>query len=328
MSDPLRTRSVYKCGGCLETFQTLRSLRHHRSHKTRRDTACAIPGFQHTILCSWQPHGAGTLGTLQNVDVRPEYTGGQADDRLLPIVEEETVQEDNASVQDHNAVPDSNVLIHHDSSDSRVANFADSVVLPGFKVNSAGRVPRKERRKGCRFSREESEIWSTFCDSTMSRKEGDQLLGWAGNKEYRGENVAYRTMWAMSNAICAEYVRGGEMSADFTEVGDGPQSLVFYYRSLYQVVKDLLSNPRFAGRQYTQFEVATNGLGKRSYGEFNTGEIYQAAQIKAGPNASPVPIFLSADKTYVLKDITVHPIIGMLFILISQKLSLFDIIYP
>lgn len=313
-SDPLRTRSVYKCAGCLETFQTQSSLRRHRSHKTRRDTACAIPGFQHTILCSWRPHGAGALGTLQNIHDRPEVSG-QEDDCLSPIAEEGEIPEDPQPY--HDAVPDSNIPIGHDRHDS-IANFADSVLLPGFKVNSAGRVPRKEMTKesSCRFSRETSEIWSTFCGSTMSRKEGDQLLEWAANPAFGGDNVAYRTMRAMSNAICAEYVPGGELSADFTEDGDGPQSLVFYYRSLYQVVKDLLSNPRFAGRQYTQFEVSTNGLGKRSFGDFNTGEIYQAAQIKAGPDASPVPIFLSADKTYVLKDISVHPIIGMIVFLI------------
>ena len=46
---------------------------------------------------------------------------------------------------------------------------------------------------------------------------------------------------------------------------------------------------------------------------FNTREVYRRAQELAGPNATPVPIFFSADKTYVLKSTTVHPIIGIVY---------------
>lgn len=177
-------------------------------------------------------------------------------------------------------------------------------------VDSIGQQPKRAKTT-CKFSRETGEVWSTFCDSTMSRKKGDELLKWAGNPLYRGDQTPYRTIRHMANDICREYVPDGVMKADFTEELDGKQKLVFFHRDLYTVVKELLGDSRFAGRQYTQFESGVNSNGKRTFGAFNTGDVYRDAQAKAGPDVSPIPIFLSADKTYVLKSMSVHPIIGM-----------------
>ena len=50
-------------------------------------------------------------------------------------------------------------------------------------------------------------------------------------------------------------IPGGVMSRDFTEPDDGPQRLVFFFRSLYDAIKQLARNTRFKGKQYHEFEL-------------------------------------------------------------------------
>ena len=85
--------------------------------------------------------------------------------------------------------------------------------------------------------------------------------------------------------------------------------MVFSFRCLYDAIKELLRNARFDGRQYTQAEVVVNAAGDRVYSAFNTGSVYEAAQLHCGPNCSPVPIFLSSDGTVIGKSMAGHPII-------------------
>jgi len=47
---------------------------------------------------------------------------------------------------------------------------------------------------------------------------------------------------------------GGVLQKDFSEPADGAQRMIFFYRSLYDAVKQLLRSARLAGRQYTGFE--------------------------------------------------------------------------
>ena len=75
-------------------------------------------------------------------------------------------------------------------------------------------------------------------------------------------------------------IPGGVMSRDFTEKADGSQRMVFFFRSMYDVIKQLASNSRFAGKQYTQpeFELVHTADRKRKYGAINRGEMYEIAQ--------------------------------------------------
>jgi hypothetical protein len=98
---------------------------------------------------------------------------------------------------------------------------------------------------------------------------------------------------------------------NFTEILDGCQRLFFYYRCLYDAIKELLRNARFASRQYMHSEIKYNSTGGRAYSAaaFNTGKVYEFAQLHAGKDVSPVPIFLSSDATLLTKKLRGHPII-------------------
>ena len=68
----------------------------------------------------------------------------------------------------------------------------------------------------------------------------------------------------------------------------------------------------FSGSQYTQAlaVIKLYANSKHVHSACNTGEVYEIAQVKAGPNVSPVPVFLSSDATLVSKSMGGHPIIS------------------
>jgi hypothetical protein len=117
-------------------------------------------------------------------------------------------------------------------------------------------------------------------------------------------------MRTFSRAVVDEYVPEGVQRADFTEPLDGCQRLIFFFRSLYDAIKELLKNSRFNGRQYTQAEVKFHPNGLRAYNTANSGKVFEAAQITAGPGVSPVLVLLSSDSTLVSKQMGGHPILG------------------
>ena len=98
--------------------------------------------------------------------------------------------------------------------------------------------------------------------------------------------------------------------ADFSEPADGAQRMVFFFRSLYDAVKQLLRSARLAGRQYTEFEKVYSVGHKRKYGAINRGEMYEISQGHAGRDVSPLPVFLSSDATVICKKMGAHPIIS------------------
>ncbi len=106
-------------------------------------------------------------------------------------------------------------------------------------------------------------------------------------------------------------IPGGVISRDFSEKADGSQRMVVFFRSLYDAIKQLASNSRFAGKQYTQFEMIHTAGSKRIYGAINRGEMYEIAKGYAGADCSPMPVFLSSDATVICqcKKISAHPII-------------------
>jgi hypothetical protein len=125
------------------------------------------------------------------------------------------------------------------------------------------------------------------------------MLEWCTNPQYSAQHVRHNNVRSLSAKAIKEFVPDGVQSADFTEPLDGSQRLIFYFRCLYDAIKELLRNARFTGRQYTQAVIKLDAVGKRVYSAFNTGEVYEIAQVKAGPNVSPVPVFLSSDATLV-----------------------------
>ena len=104
-------------------------------------------------------------------------------------------------------------------------------------------------------------------------------------------------------------IPGGVISKDFSEKLDGSQRMSFFCRSLHDACKQLANTSRFAGKQYTQFELVHTEDGKRKYGAINRGEMYEVCQGHAGQDTSPMPMFLSSDTTVICKKMGAHPII-------------------
>ena len=104
---------------------------------------------------------------------------------------------------------------------------------------------------------------------------GDRMLDWASCPQYNAQNVRSRRIRHLVKRAVDEFIPEDVERADFTEKLDGAQTMVFYFRCLYDAIKELLRNARFDGRQYTQAEVVVNAAGDRVYSAFNTGSVYE-----------------------------------------------------
>ena len=159
------------------------------------------------------------------------------------------------------------------------------------------------------FSREETEAFVTYARSRVGEAHGDRMLEWCSSPEFRSRNVRVKRTRTLSKRAIGEHIPEGVKNANFTETLDGSQRLIFYFRCLYDAIKELLRNASFAGRQYTHAKIKYNSTGGRAYNAFNTGLVYELAQMHAGKDVSPVPIFLSSDATLLTKKLGGHPII-------------------
>jgi len=135
------------------------------------------------------------------------------------------------------------------------------------------------------------------------------MLEWATNPKFRPDRIRYTKMKTMGKKAVRLNIPAGVMHKDFTEPADGCQRMVFFFRSMYDAVKELLRSPRFRGRQYTEFEKVYTAGNKRQYGAINRGTMYEIAQGYAGPDVSPIPVFLSSDTTVICKKMGAHPLI-------------------
>ena len=115
----------------------------------------------------------------------------------------------------------------------------------------------------------------------------------------------------MGNKAVKLIIPAGEMQRDFTEKADGCQRMVFFFLSIYDALEELLRGSRFRDKQYTDEMCYTAGQGrKRLYGAINRGKMFEICQGYAGPDNSPLPVFLSSDTTVICKSMAAHPIIS------------------
>ena len=183
---------------------------------------------------------------------------------------------------------------------------------PGMKVDSVLRNPPNKNNGSLptnTFQREEFEILASWNDPKRGDAGAKHMLQWASHPKYSPHHVRPLSMKTLHKKAVEENVPDGVMREDFTEPLDGAQTMMFYFRSMYDACKELLRNARFAGSQYIQAEVDTTSLGKRKLGDLNRGTMYETCQMRAGARVSPVPVFLSSDTTVVCKKMGGHPII-------------------
>jgi hypothetical protein len=81
--------------------------------------------------------------------------------------------------------------------------------------------PRLEENKSTKFSREATEVFSSYRVSGQSERICDNMLGWASHDKYcykyRGYKVGYKTMRTLSRHAAKQYLPSGVESSNFTE---------------------------------------------------------------------------------------------------------------
>ncbi len=115
--------------------------------------------------------------------------------------------------------------------------------VPGSSpVNSTVPKPAHQPSKKSPFNRSEYEIFSHHTSGCSGDAHGDELLEWATNPKFKAKRVRYMKMKTMGNKAIDLNIPGGVMSRDFTEKADGSQRLIFFFRSIYDAIKQLASN--------------------------------------------------------------------------------------
>ena len=117
------------------------------------------------------------------------------------------------------------------------------------------------------------------------------MLEWATNPKFKANRIRFTKMRTMGKKAIDLNIPGGVMSRDFTEKADGSQRLIFFYRSLYDAIKQLAKNSRNAGKQYTEFELVYTAGNKRKYGAINRGEMYELLRLGLVPTRPRCPYF-------------------------------------
>jgi hypothetical protein len=166
-------------------------------------------------------------------------------------------------------------------------------------VNSVVLPPPHAANKKSPFNRSEFELFATHTTSAEHTGDAhrDRLLEWVSHPKFRSDRIRYVKMKTMGKKVVKLNIPAGVLQKDFSKPADGAQRMVFFYRSLYDAIKQLLHNARFKGRQYTEFNKSYSVGHKRQYGAINRGEMYEICQKYAGRDVSPLPVFLSSDAT-------------------------------
>ncbi len=182
---------------------------------------------------------------------------------------------------------------------------------PGHEpVKSVVPPPPHAANKKSPFNRSEFELFATHTTSAehTGDEHGDRLLEWASHPKFRSDR-RYVKMKTMGRKAVKFNIPAGVLQKDFSEPADGAQRMVFFYRSLYDAIKQLLRSARFKGRQYTEFERIYSVGHKRQYGAINRGEMYEICQGYVGRDVLPLPVFSCSDATVICKHMGAHPII-------------------
>ncbi len=184
---------------------------------------------------------------------------------------------------------------------------------PGSRpVNRAVPPPRNHAQPDSQFNLSEFEVFAHHTTSAAHSGDsnGDKLLEWVTNPNFKAERVRFVRMRTMGRKAVKLNIPGGVLEKDLSEPANGAQRMVFFYRSLYYAVKQLLRSARLAGKQHTGFERVYSAGQKRKYGAINRSEMYEISQGYKGPDVSPLPVLLSSDATVMCKKMGAHPIIS------------------
>ena len=104
---------------------------------------------------------------------------------------------------------------------------------------------------------------------------------------------------------------------DMWEEGDGLQDNTFVKHKVSEVLMELISDERMAGRQHFGFKVSTDAKGGRIFGGDANGSLsFELAQLSVGPGTVPISIVLYIDATYIKHWIPIRPTYCELFVIL------------
>ncbi len=132
-----------------------------------------------------------------------------------------------------------------DLTQYRLSRQAEPDWEPGSRpVNSTVRPLRNRAQPFSHFNLSEYEVFAHHTTSAAHSGDsnGDRLLEWATNPKFKGERVRYVRMQTMGRNAVKLNIPGGVLQKDLSEPADHDcaQRMVFFYRSLYDAVKQLL----------------------------------------------------------------------------------------
>jgi hypothetical protein len=180
-------------------------------------------------------------------------------------------------------------------------------------VNCVVPPPAHNANPVSHFNSSELEVFSHHTTSAAHSGDAhaDRMLEWATNPKFRPDQIRYTKMKTMGEKAVRINIPAGVMQKDFNKPADGYQRMVFFFRSMYDAVRSYFAaHGLWAGsiQSLKRFTLQDRSASMAQSTEATCTKLLRGLQA-AGPDVSPVPVFLSSDTTVICKKKGAHIII-------------------
>ena len=181
------------------------------------------------------------------------------------------------------------------------------VAIPVAEAREKGLIPKADAALLQAFSASEMKLYKHATKCKWTVEELADTIKLIKSADFKVEDINAD----LHKRVAAAVAMGHFTSHNMRESDlDGDQDLVFWLRSLEDVLRELLADERMEGHQHFKFEMSLDEDGYREFGASNGAVSFQIAQIRCGEGCVPVSLVIYIDGSFIKHGIPVKPIYG------------------
>ena len=181
------------------------------------------------------------------------------------------------------------------------------VAIPVAEAREKGLIPKIDAALLQAFSASEMKLYKHATKCKWTVEELADTIKIIKSADFKVEDINAD----LHKRVAAAVAMGHFTSHNMRESDlDGDQDLVFWLRSLEDVLRELLADERMEGHQHFKFEMSLDEDGYREFGASNGAVSFQIAQIRCGEGCVPVSLVIYIDDSFIKHGIPVKPIYG------------------
>ena len=169
-------------------------------------------------------------------------------------------------------------------------------------------VVARASRPGVDVTRSEALMIAFIVAERLPHAAATKLLHIVKDKFFSGREIRFSSWnhWVTYMTLLGGH---GLHAVDLTMPAiDGSQQIAFYYRSAWDVAKDMIQDPSLSSQMLWSFEAHVNSAGERVFDEYMSGRWVEAVYNNTSdPAVTFVFIIMGSDATQCNKRISAHP---------------------